>query len=249
VSGIPILRRGLENPESYGRDLAPEIPGDKLHDPFKADVYQIGKMFHDYFKHLKEEMPELIRVFESMVVDDPICRPTAVDAYRSICDFETNMTRAQLRRLAGPKPELGPELTDTELKRMWEAHKVRKAARQAVAPERKAGDVAVSAASKANSIDATFESFVPSDAIISHITQTLHQVSDGVAPVTSIGPAPTRVLSDVINEPNTIFNEMIIITDEQEGNKTGDDTHPLINVLVADAEDPPKAGVAYYAAD
>lgn len=49
VSGIPILRRGYNLPEDYGRDLAPEILSHDTHDPFKADIYQLGKMFQGYF--------------------------------------------------------------------------------------------------------------------------------------------------------------------------------------------------------
>lgn len=53
VTGIPILRRGHYQPEDYGRPIAPEILDERhggVHDPFKADVYQLGTMFMNGFK-------------------------------------------------------------------------------------------------------------------------------------------------------------------------------------------------------
>jgi hypothetical protein len=49
VTGLPIRRLGLEKPEEYGRDIAPEMLSDKPHDPFKADIFQMGKLFNEYF--------------------------------------------------------------------------------------------------------------------------------------------------------------------------------------------------------
>ena len=49
VSGLPVLKRGVDHPDDYGRDLAPEMVTQESYDPFKADVFQLGAMFYDKF--------------------------------------------------------------------------------------------------------------------------------------------------------------------------------------------------------
>ena len=49
VTGLPIRRLGFEEPEDYGRAIAPEMLSDQPHNPFKADIFQMGKMFYDHF--------------------------------------------------------------------------------------------------------------------------------------------------------------------------------------------------------
>jgi serine/threonine protein kinase len=36
---------GLDHPEDYGREAAPEVFLSAPYDPFKADVYQLGTVF------------------------------------------------------------------------------------------------------------------------------------------------------------------------------------------------------------
>ena len=49
VTGLPILRNGFDHPDDYGREIAPEMLWDKPHCPFKSDIFQLGKLFFDYF--------------------------------------------------------------------------------------------------------------------------------------------------------------------------------------------------------
>ena len=50
VTGLPIRRLGSDDPDDYGRDIAPEMLSDAPYDPFKTDAFQIGIMFHNYFR-------------------------------------------------------------------------------------------------------------------------------------------------------------------------------------------------------
>ena len=50
---------------------------------------------------LEAEYPNLIETFKSMVAVDPIARPTAREALKSIHDYHDGFTRAQLK---GPVP-------------------------------------------------------------------------------------------------------------------------------------------------
>ncbi len=61
VSGLPILKRGYDHPDDYGRDLAPEIVTQESYDPFKADVFQLGTMFRDKF-HVRTERFLLVQL-------------------------------------------------------------------------------------------------------------------------------------------------------------------------------------------
>src|SRR5258708_9909135 len=46
VSGLPILKRGYDHPDDYGRDLAQEIVTTESSSPFKAAVFPLGTMLH-----------------------------------------------------------------------------------------------------------------------------------------------------------------------------------------------------------
>ena len=49
ITGLPILRLGRTQAGDYGRDVAPEMLLPAPHDPFMADVYQLGCVFHTHF--------------------------------------------------------------------------------------------------------------------------------------------------------------------------------------------------------
>ena len=49
VTGLPIRRLGLDDPDDYGRDISPEMLSGAPYDPFKTDVFQMGLMFYHYF--------------------------------------------------------------------------------------------------------------------------------------------------------------------------------------------------------
>jgi hypothetical protein len=117
VTGMPLKRLGLEDPEDYGRDIAPEMLSGEPYDPFKTDVFQMGKMFHDHFhvrRHLflpnnrktvthrpclfplqalKDDVPELVAIFAAMMADRPNSRLTAGKALDEIRAYEKTLTR------------------------------------------------------------------------------------------------------------------------------------------------------------
>ncbi|KAF9507713.1 hypothetical protein BS47DRAFT_1366472 [Hydnum rufescens UP504] len=88
VAGMLLKRLGLEDPEDYGRDIAPEVLSGEAYDPFKTDVFQMGKMFHDHFHALKDDVPELVAIFAAMMADRPNSRPTAGEALDEIRAYE-----------------------------------------------------------------------------------------------------------------------------------------------------------------
>ena len=61
VTGLPIKGLGLDDPDDYGRDIAPEMLTNESYDPFKTDVFQIGKMFYDHF-WVNEHLPDAINI-------------------------------------------------------------------------------------------------------------------------------------------------------------------------------------------
>jgi hypothetical protein len=50
VTGLPIKRLGSDDPDDYGRDIAPEMLSDAPYNPFQTDVFQMGIMFYNYFR-------------------------------------------------------------------------------------------------------------------------------------------------------------------------------------------------------
>lgn len=44
VTGLPTACYGVDHPDDYMRDIAPEMLWATPHDPFKADVYRLGKI-------------------------------------------------------------------------------------------------------------------------------------------------------------------------------------------------------------
>ena len=77
---------------------------------------------------LAAEYPNLIETFKSMAALDPIARPTAHEALKSIHDYHDGFTRAQLK---GPVPQanLVTMSIEEQFQRMHEAN-ARQAARE-----------------------------------------------------------------------------------------------------------------------
>ncbi|KIM80431.1 hypothetical protein PILCRDRAFT_9611 [Piloderma croceum F 1598] len=101
VTSLPILRNGFDHPDDYGRDIAPEMLLDKPHRPFKSDIFQLGKLFFDYFHN-----------------------PTRLDhpqRWRASSPFMNIFTRAQLK---GPVSmhDLNPMTTSQMVKRTNEVN-------------------------------------------------------------------------------------------------------------------------------
>lgn len=119
VTGLPIKRLGSDDPDDYGRDIAPEMLSDGPYDPFKTDIFQIGKMFYDYFcvsEHwflvigirdadlvwsrslqlVKGDAPGLVGIFEAMMANDANSRPNASKALDMVRAYEKAFPRAQL---------------------------------------------------------------------------------------------------------------------------------------------------------
>ncbi|PIL28155.1 hypothetical protein GSI_09692 [Ganoderma sinense ZZ0214-1] len=69
-------------PGGAKRPAAPETLSDEPYDPFKLDVWQLGKTFSDF----KSTIPEIDKVLASMVDPDPATRPTAYDAMKTLLD-------------------------------------------------------------------------------------------------------------------------------------------------------------------
>ncbi|KIM80433.1 hypothetical protein PILCRDRAFT_9613 [Piloderma croceum F 1598] len=128
VTGLPILRNGFDHPDDYGREIAPEMLLDKPHCPFKSDIFQLGKLFFDYFHLLESDYPDLIKIFRSMIEHDPSCRPTAAEALKSVHEYHDGFTRAQLKGPV-PEPDLSPMPFSQMVKRTHEAN-ARQAARE-----------------------------------------------------------------------------------------------------------------------
>ncbi|KAF9513120.1 hypothetical protein BS47DRAFT_1459789 [Hydnum rufescens UP504] len=112
VTGLPIKRLGSDDPDDYGRDIAPEMLSDAPYNPFQTDVFQMGIMFYNYFRLLKEDAPGLVAIFERMAAAEPNARPTAGEALDMVRACEKTLTRAQL---ALPVPEASlPDRNYTE---------------------------------------------------------------------------------------------------------------------------------------
>ncbi|KAI0692631.1 kinase-like domain-containing protein [Cerioporus squamosus] len=73
----PEEERRLVGPpwDDYLRDTAPEVAAGP-YDPFKVDVWQLAHSFSDF----KSTVAEIDAVLETLRLDDPACRPTAVAA-------------------------------------------------------------------------------------------------------------------------------------------------------------------------
>nr|VWO99831.1 N/A [Ganoderma boninense] len=69
-------------PGSSGRPMPPEVLSGKPYDPFKLDVWQLGKSISDF----KSTIPEIDQVLVSMVDPNPATRPTAYEAMRALLD-------------------------------------------------------------------------------------------------------------------------------------------------------------------
>ncbi|KAM5532920.1 hypothetical protein V8D89_013386 [Ganoderma adspersum] len=67
-------------PGSSGRPMPPEVLSGKPYDPFKLDVWQLGKSISDF----KSTIPEIDKVLASMVDPDPTTRPTAYEAMKAL---------------------------------------------------------------------------------------------------------------------------------------------------------------------
>jgi len=64
VNGLQTRRLGLKEPENYGRAIAPAMLSDRQpHDPFKVDIFQMGKMFYIHFYVLRDVAPAAGRHF------------------------------------------------------------------------------------------------------------------------------------------------------------------------------------------
>jgi hypothetical protein len=86
VTGLPT--NGVR-PGQYGRDIALEMLSESPYCPFRADIWQLGKVqvnFGGLFavvtfgmptQHLGSLSPSLIELFDVMCSDDPLSRPSA----------------------------------------------------------------------------------------------------------------------------------------------------------------------------
>ncbi|PIL24531.1 hypothetical protein GSI_14287 [Ganoderma sinense ZZ0214-1] len=79
-------------PGGAKRPAAPETLSDEPYDPFKLDVWQLGKTFSDF----KSTIPEIDKVLASMADPDPATRPTAYDAMKALLDAVGAITPVSL---------------------------------------------------------------------------------------------------------------------------------------------------------
>jgi len=95
VTGLPTA--GVR-PGEYGRDIAPEMLLENPYCPFRADIWQLGKMFRSIFGHLNSLSPPLVELFDAMCSDDPLSRPLASELLERIrgLDISQEMLMAKV---------------------------------------------------------------------------------------------------------------------------------------------------------
>ncbi|PIL28177.1 hypothetical protein GSI_09714 [Ganoderma sinense ZZ0214-1] len=81
-SSRPRRPSGGSLPGPSGRPMPPEVLSGEPYDPFKLDVWQLGKSVSDF----KSTIPEIDKVLVSMVDPDLTTRPTAYEAMRALLD-------------------------------------------------------------------------------------------------------------------------------------------------------------------
>lgn len=125
VSGLPT--KGLRG--KYGRDVVPEMLSEQPYCPFRADVWQLGRMFLRCFQvslntlnadggpnpvqHLDEPWTPLTQLFTEMTSEDPLSRPTMPQALQCIRQFRSTLSWDNLAsRVPRPPPSPPRNMTD-----------------------------------------------------------------------------------------------------------------------------------------
>ncbi|KAJ3005118.1 hypothetical protein NUW54_g4486 [Trametes sanguinea] len=72
----PFATTEVQPPDSFQREVAPEVRSSKPYDPFKADVWQFGSSFADF----QSTIPAIDKILENLVLQDSAARPTAAEA-------------------------------------------------------------------------------------------------------------------------------------------------------------------------
>ncbi|EJD54048.1 hypothetical protein AURDEDRAFT_180402 [Auricularia subglabra TFB-10046 SS5] len=98
ATGRPVLYYDPKDPASYGFPAAPEMDRDEPHNPFRADIWQLGT----YFSELKEDytLPRpLLDLIRRMTAEVPSERPTAAEALETVHQM---MSRLSIKELRAP---------------------------------------------------------------------------------------------------------------------------------------------------
>ncbi|KAF8523030.1 kinase-like domain-containing protein [Gautieria morchelliformis] len=106
VSGLPT--KDLHG--KYGRAVVPEMLSELPYCPFRADVWQLGRMFLRCFQHLDEPWTLLTQLFIEMTSEEPLSRPTMAQALKCIRQFRSTLSWDSLAsRVPRPPPGTPPK--------------------------------------------------------------------------------------------------------------------------------------------
>ncbi|KAF8487762.1 hypothetical protein JB92DRAFT_2758770 [Gautieria morchelliformis] len=110
VNGLPT--KGLRG--KYGRHVVSEMLSEQPYCPFRADVWQLGRMFLQCFQHLDEPWTPLTKLFTEMTLEDPLARPTMSQALKCVRQFRSTMSSDSLASRV-PRPPPSPRRSTTSL--------------------------------------------------------------------------------------------------------------------------------------
>ncbi|KAG8914426.1 hypothetical protein FRC01_004082 [Tulasnella sp. 417] len=96
-----------------GQEEAPELSLTVPYDPYKLDVYILGKSYQRFFvpRFAKGEFAFLSSLVAYMILKSPNDRPTAIQALERFKELRASLSEASLSRCLQPRSSRKPEST------------------------------------------------------------------------------------------------------------------------------------------